>query len=60
MYIGIAGKYFLNSLRNSDIYLNKKDHIYKLKSKPSIQFTSVTTFVDGFLKNLIQKNPQKN
>ena len=50
----------MNNLKNDNIYLNKKDHIYTLKSNPSIQFTSVTTFVDKFFEKFDSKKIAKN
>ncbi len=49
----------MNNLKNDNIYLNKKEHIYTLRSNPSIQFTSVTTFVDKFFEKFDSKKIAK-
>jgi ATP-dependent exoDNAse (exonuclease V) beta subunit len=57
----------LNTLKSNDISLNKEDHVYILKSDPTINFTSVTTFIDTFFEKfdshkiatkLIEKYPK--
>jgi hypothetical protein len=57
----------LNSLTSNNIHLNKKEHIYSLKSNPTLTFTSVTTFIDQFFEefnsqkiatNLVQNHPK--
>ncbi len=40
----------MNKLFNNNISLDKENHIYKLKSNPNINFTSVTTFIDKFFE----------
>lgn len=49
----------MNILNSSDIYLDKKDHKYFLKSDPSLNFTSVTTFVDQFFEKFDSKKVAK-
>lgn len=40
----------MNSLTSNNIHLNKKEHTYSLKSNPTLNFTSVTTFIDQFFE----------
>ena len=45
----------MNKLFDNNISLDKENHIYKLKSNPNVNFTSVTTFIDKFFEKLTHK-----
>ena len=40
----------MNKLFDNNISLDRENHIYKLKSNPNLEFTSVTTFVSQFFE----------
>ena len=45
----------MNNISNSDIFLEKEDHIYQLNDEPGFQFTSVTNYVGKFFEKFDAK-----